>query len=77
MNKLEEALATLRRQGCRITEQRKAVLQVVAAAEQPMRAVDIWQQVRTKEDDISLDTVYRNLTLLVEQVILLPIGALG
>ena len=77
MDRLEEALAALRRQGCRITEQRKAVLQVVAAAEQPMRAVDIWQQVRIKEEDISLDTVYRNLTLLVEQGILLPIGALG
>ena len=39
MDKLEEALTTLRSQGCRITEQRKAVLQVVAAADKPMREI--------------------------------------
>lgn len=62
---LEQSLARLKKSGYKITSQRKAVLQAFAECGDFPAATDILQIVRRTKPDISLDTIYRNLTLLV------------
>ena len=60
----ENGLATLRAKGYKITPQRRAVLEALEAGGQFSAAQQVLEIVREKQPDVSLDTIYRNLTLL-------------
>jgi len=53
-------------QGQKITSQRRAILQVLQRAGKPMTAREALGRVRRVMPRMSLDTVYRNLLLLVQ-----------
>lgn len=56
----------LRKKGYKITPQRRAVLTALDTCGQFPTAQDILEAVRKMQPDVSLDTIYRNLTLLTE-----------
>ena len=49
--------------GLRLTPQRSHILAVLKAAERPISAYDIYSQLKSTFPHISIDTVYRNLTM--------------
>lgn len=59
-------LDRLRAKGYKITPQRRAVLQALAACPPFTTAQQIRDEVQKQQPDVSLDTVYRNLALLTE-----------
>ena len=63
----EELTQALRTAGVRITRQRKALLEVVAGAEDHPDAVELHRRAVEKMPGISLSTVYRTLTELEAQ----------
>jgi len=63
---MEKHLHALRRAGHKLTPQRRAVLAALQASPAFPAALDIFRRVRASLPDISLDTVYRTLALLVE-----------
>ena len=62
----EKSLSMLRKKGYKITPQRRAVLTALDTCGQFPTAQDILEAVRKMQPDVSLDTIYRNLTLLTE-----------
>ena len=62
----ERSLSMLREKGYKITPQRRAVLTALDTCGQFPTAQDILEAVRKMQPDVSLDTIYRNLTLLTE-----------
>ena len=62
----ESCLSILRKKGYKITPQRRAVLEALDSGGQFCSAQRVMEIVREKQPDVSLDTVYRNLTLLTE-----------
>ncbi len=67
----------LKEQGYRLTPQRLAIIDAVMEAESPPNVNEIWQQVQEHHDDISLDTIYRNLATLVKLELLHSISSVG
>lgn len=63
---MEKMVALLRDKGYKITPQRRAVLAALLACGKFCTAQQILEFVRRSSPDISLDTVYRNLALLME-----------
>ncbi len=66
-----------RRRGLRVTEQRREIFKAVAASHTHPSAEDVFEQVREKLANVSLDTVYRTLTSLEEMELLLRVGTTG
>lgn len=66
MTKKQTPLDRLRDKGYKITPQRRAVLQAFAACPPFPTAQQIREEVRKQQPDVSLDTIYRNLSLLTE-----------
>lgn len=62
---MDDFLHTLRSKGYKLTPQRRAVLAALQACGPFPTAQDIYRSVKAASPDVSLDTVYRNLTLLV------------
>lgn len=67
----------LKEKGYRITGQRQALVEQLVESEEPLSAFEIWERLRIQYKDISLDTVYRNLHVLVDLGALIPINAMG
>jgi len=65
----EIALA-LRNRGCKLTPQRKAIIEVLSGSEEHLTAADIFARLRDKQPGIGLVTVYRTLELLQENGLL-------
>lgn len=64
---VDDILQRMKEMGCKLTPQRRMLLEVLlAAAEREMTADEIYQQIRTVYPEVGLDTVYRNLRLLVK-----------
>ena len=59
---LESALQTLRENGSRVTEPRKAILGLLAAEHGPYTAEEVHERMKTKAGECDLVTVYRCLT---------------
>ena len=59
--------ANLRRQGRRVTNQRRLILEVVRSTDSHPTADGVFRQVRRRLPRLSLGTVYRNLKLLAER----------
>lgn len=63
--RVEEVLQRLKEMGCRLTPQRRLIVEVLlSAGEDALTADEIYQQVRQTYPEIGLDTVYRNLRLM-------------
>jgi len=61
----EEIIKKLREKGCKITPQRRAVIQALLKFEKFPTAQEVCSAVRKTNPEVGLDTVYRNLNLLV------------
>ncbi|MGD9677416.1 MAG: Fur family transcriptional regulator [Vulcanibacillus sp.] len=64
--KVNEVMKVLKDHGYKSTEQRKAIVQSIFQDNKYLTAKDILHQVKIIYPNISLDTIYRNLTTLVE-----------
>ena len=67
----EKLTSALRRAGVRITRQRAALLSVLAEAEDHPEAVELQRRAEAEVPGISLSTVYRTLTELERQGVIL------
>lgn len=64
---MQEAwLETLRSKGYKLTPQRRKIVAVLRGSDKRLTARDIHEQIIEEQPGVSLDTVYRNLRLLVE-----------
>ena len=63
---MEDMVALLRGKGYKITPQRRAVIDALLNCGKFSTAQQILEFVRKTNPDISLDTIYRNLSLLIE-----------
>lgn len=63
---MEGLIMILRRNGYKITPQRRAVIMALTESGKFTTAHQVLAYVKTSFPDMSLDTVYRNLSLLVE-----------
>ena len=64
---LERAEALCHERGARLTEQRKAALQLLCVAEKPLSAYDLLERMRGVVRNPAPPTVYRALNFLLEQ----------
>lgn len=63
---VEQVLQRLKEMGCKLTPQRRLIVEVLLdAGENALTADEIYQQVRRTYPEIGLDTIYRNLRLMV------------
>lgn len=74
---INEVMKTLKDKGYRITAQRQAIIEVIITSAKLLTAAEIWELVRLRYSDVGLDTVYRNLNMLVELGIVSPIEGIG
>ncbi|MBN2430618.1 MAG: transcriptional repressor [Acidobacteria bacterium] len=72
--RIDHILARLREEGFRVTPQRLAVLEVLAASENHPSVEAIYDQVRRRFSTISLATVYKTISLLKEIHEVLELG---
>jgi Fur family zinc uptake transcriptional regulator len=63
---MEKLISILREKGYKITPQRRAVITALVNSDRFATAQRILDYVKKTNPDISLDTVYRNLTLLAD-----------
>jgi Fe2+ or Zn2+ uptake regulation protein len=62
----DDVLQQMREMGCKLTPQRRMLIDVLlTAGEAELTADEIYQEIRATYPDVGLDTVYRNLRLLV------------
>jgi len=69
----EKILAYLKKQKIKITPQRRLIIETLAEKNAPMSVPEIFQEVQKFYPEISLDTVYRTLHLLVANQVALPL----
>lgn len=64
---VDEILQQMKEMGCKLTPQRRMLIDVLlAAGDGALTADEIYQQIRAAYPEVGLDTVYRNLRLLVK-----------
>lgn len=63
---LPHALERLKQRGMKLTPQRLEILKILMASGRPLAAREIAEAVRAVHPHVSLDTIYRNLTMLTE-----------
>lgn len=65
--KADELLQRLKEMGCKLTPQRRMILDTLLnAGDQELTADEVYQKILSIYPDMGLDTVYRNLRLLVK-----------
>ena len=74
---VEKFVAILRKKGYKITPQRRAVITAFLKSDKFATAQQILDHVRATNPDMSLDTVYRNLALLVELGVISEVNTRG
>jgi Fur family zinc uptake transcriptional regulator len=62
---MNDFLHLLRSKGFKLTPQRRAVIAALQACAPFPTAQEVYRHVKNQAPDVSLDTVYRNLTLLI------------
>lgn len=62
--KAQEIQQRLRQSGCRMTPQRRLIIDTLLRAPEPLTAQQVYETVAASFPNISFDTVYRNLGLL-------------
>jgi Fur family zinc uptake transcriptional regulator len=56
----------LKEMGCKLTPQRRLLIEVLLASDGAMTVDDIYRKIRATYPEVGLDTVYRNLRLLIK-----------
>jgi Fur family zinc uptake transcriptional regulator len=74
---MEKLISILREKGYKITPQRRAVITALVNSDRFATAQQILDYVKQTNPDISLDTIYRNLTLLADLGIICEISTRG
>lgn len=74
---IDKVINKLKYQGYRMTPQRRTILEVIFSSTAPMTVSEIWEKVRCQYCDIGLDTIYRNINVLVRLECLIPIEGVG
>jgi Fe2+ or Zn2+ uptake regulation protein len=72
-----EVMKQLKDKGFRITPQRRVIIEKIVHTAGLLTAAEIWNLVRQEYNDIGLDTIYRNISMLTEMGILIPISGTG
>ena len=62
---IEEIINKLKDKGCKITPQRRAVIKSLLKFGKFPTALEVYNDIKPANPDVGLDTVYRNLNLLV------------
>lgn len=62
----DQAIQALKGSGQKLTPQRMEVLRILMDAQHPMSAQEVFLLIRQAQPSISIDTVYRNLTMLTD-----------
>lgn len=70
LNVGQEMLATMSRNGWRITDQRRTLAQIFTDNAGYLSPKDVYDQLSVKYPSVSFDTVYRNLRMLSEMGVL-------
>lgn len=63
---MQDIIKILKEKGCKITPQRRAVIQSLLSLGKFPTAQDIYNDIKKVQPDVGLDTIYRNLNLLAE-----------
>ncbi|MFZ5814813.1 MAG: Fur family transcriptional regulator [Bacillota bacterium] len=64
---VDQIMQQLKQMGCKLTPQRRMIVEaMVEAGDQQLTADEIYQRVRATYPEVGLDTIYRNLRLLVK-----------
>ena len=63
---VEEILDNLKKQGYKMTEQRREIIQSILSQDRYVSAKEILNQVQNRFPGVSFDTIYRNLSILTE-----------
>ena len=64
---VEQILQRMKQMGCKLTPQRRMIVEALhEAGDQQMTADEIYQKVCATYPEVGLDTIYRNLRLLVK-----------
>jgi len=74
---LKDILEKLRDKGCKITSQRRVMIQSLLNFDKFPTALELFNDIRETNPEIGLDTVYRNLNLLVDMGIVEQINLPG
>lgn len=67
MLSLDAIVAEVKARGLKVTPQRLEILRILSEAAEPLTAQEVLRAVQATQPQVSLDTIYRNLALLVEQ----------
>lgn len=64
---VDQILQRMKQMGCKLTPQRRMIVEaLLEAGDEQMPADEIYQKVRATYPEVGLDTIYRNLRLLVK-----------
>ncbi|CQR73239.1 Fur family transcriptional regulator [Sporomusa ovata] len=63
---MERIIQKLKEKGCKITPQRRAIIQSLLNFSKFPTALEVFNDIKATNPDVGLDTIYRNLNLLVE-----------
>lgn len=63
---MDEIIKKIKEKGCKITPQRRAVIQSLSKFDKFPTALEICNDIRQVNPEVGLDTVYRNLHLLID-----------
>ncbi len=74
---MEDIIKKLKDKGCKITPQRRAVIQSLAKLAKFPTALELCNDIRQANPEIGLDTVYRNLNLLADMGVVNQINLPG
>lgn len=72
-----EVITKLKEKGYRITPQRRVIIEKIVHTAGLLTVAEIWELVRAEYSDIGLDTIYRNINILTEIDVLIPITGMG
>lgn len=72
-----EISAILRQRGYKLTQQRRAILHVIARSQDHLTPAEIYQEVRQEHPGVGLVTIYRTLDILAELGLICEIHAAG
>lgn len=70
-------VSELKAKGYRITPQRKLIIAELVAANKALSAAEIYDSLRIECPQIGLDTIYRNINVLADMGVLMPISGVG
>jgi Fur family ferric uptake transcriptional regulator len=73
----KKAATIIRQRGYRLTPQRRAVLNVIAATHDPLDPAEVHKRVRLQYPSMGLVTVYRTLGILVELGLMCEVHSSG